>query len=374
MSVSPLEPMRTNSRQASLPLLMPQWSRGQPEHLYEQSVAAEVHRHRRRLICNAARTLAVLYAVWFVMTRRDKRLSRQWGSTHLMKVLGACARLALGALGVHLSIRWDGLPEGACPTPAERLSTSDAAMFSIMPHGAYPLSMLALAVPRFRTEPRLMTWRLRLAGASVLYDIPVVRELLLLLGGREATESTMRGAFADGCSVAVNPGGIFEQVHTDHKQERVFVQARLGFLRIAMAAGKPVIPTYCFGENQLFHTYAFARPLQKWLLRKTRVGLPLFTGAWGLPFGAPLPTKTALVVGREVAVGPPNPSPTDEQVEEVFGRYVAEVRRLFDAHAHEHLPPDVVARGLTIERIGKGGVTVPVAVPPPAPLGAPSRL
>ena len=52
----------------------------------------------------------------------------------------------------------------------------------------------------------------------------------------------MTRLLSDGCSVAVNPGGLHEQVMTDHTQEQVFMQKRLGFIRIAMAAGKPIVP------------------------------------------------------------------------------------------------------------------------------------
>ena len=327
---------------------------------------ARRRRWRRRLCAAIA-----LYAVWYVGTMRSKSSPRPWGSARALTVIAACARVMLGLLSVRLSMRWDGLEEGACPTASERLVTNDAAMFSIAPHGAYPLSMLALAVPAFQTDERLKSWKLRLAGASVLYQIPVVRELLLLLGGREATASTMHRCFADGCSVAVNPGGIYEQVHTDHTQEQIFVQKRLGFIRMAMAAGKPIIPTYCFGENQLFRTHrGLARPLQMWMLRKLRIGLPIFTGRWGVPFGPPLPTSTTLVVGREVDVGSPNPDPTDREVDEVFGRYVAELQRLFDKYAFQHLPAEVAMRGLRIERIGDGPVALPASasVPESAPV------
>jgi hypothetical protein len=214
-----------------MPLLLRQFSKG--------IAAREEPQNEYRLRRYVLRRLLVLYAAWFVLTMRDKSRAHQWGSTTVARVFGATARVVLGAFGVRSCMRFDGLPENTYPTVSERLVTSDAALFTIFPHGAYPLSMLALCVPAFRTDPALSTFRLRLAGASVLYSVPVVRELLLLLGGREASEPTMRRCFAEGCSVALCPGGIYEQVHTDHTQEQVFVQKRLGFIRCARAAGKP---------------------------------------------------------------------------------------------------------------------------------------
>ena len=63
-----------------------------------------------------------------------------------------------------------------------------------------------------------------------------------------------------------------------------------------------------------------------------------------------------LVIGREVAVGPPNTEPTEAEIEAVFERFMAELRRIFDENAAKYLPADVAARGLRIERIGVGVV------------------
>jgi len=128
---------------------------------------------------------------------------------------------------------------------------------------------------------------------------------------------------------------------------------------------RSLVPAYCFGENQLFTMFGFARTLQLWVLRKLRVGLPLFTGKWGLPFGPPLPTHTMLVIGREVAVGPPNADPTEAEIEAVFERFVAELWRIFDENAAKYLPADVAARGLRVERIGVGVVNRSASPPPP---------
>ena len=39
-------------------------------------------------------------------------------------------------------------------------------------------------------------------------------------------------------------------------------------------------------------------------------------------------------------------------MEETYGRYVAEVTRIFDANAKRLLPADVAAKGIKIMRIG----------------------
>ena len=317
--------------------------------------AAQRRRQRIRRVC---RVLIALYAAWLVKSWNDKTLTRHWGSRRAALVLGSICKWALAACGVSLTMAFSGVSDGSWPAAGEVGGRKSGAVFTVAPHGVGTVAMLSLGGPLFRTNPALMTYNLRLAGASILFRIPILRELLLLLGGREATRSTIRSLLADGCCVAVNPGGIHEQVHTSHRQEAVYAQERLGFVRLAMAAGKPIIPSYCFGENQLFRTTAALRPLQLWILRKLRIGLPLFSGVLGIPFGPPLPTRCSIVVGHEVSTGPPNADPSEEQVEEVFERYCAEIRQIFSEHAHKYLPPEVAARGLRIERIGSGVVDV----------------
>jgi hypothetical protein len=77
---------------------------------------------------------------------------------------------------------------------------------------------------------------------------------------------------------AVNPGGVFEQTNTRHDREQIFVQPRLGFIRLALRHKLAIVPSYCFGENQLFTTYPAMAEARKWMARKFRVGLPLFIG------------------------------------------------------------------------------------------------
>ena len=92
-------------------------------------------------------------------------------------------------------------------------------------------------------------------------------------------------------------------------------------------------------------------------MRRWRLGAPLYTGRFGLPF-LPLPaarrTHVTVVVGKPVEVGKARPNPTDAEVDAVFEAYCDELARLFEKNAPRLLPPDVAARGLRIERVGHG--------------------
>ena len=74
----------------------------------------------------------------------------------------------------------------------------------------------------------------------------------------------------------------------------------------------------------------------------------IVTGHWGLPWIVPKATDIHVCWGRAVSVGKPNAEPTDEQVNDVFASYQAELRRLFDESKDQCLPADVAACGLEV--------------------------
>lgn len=295
---------------------------------------------------------AALYCVWCVYTDRHKSDGREWGSTHLSRGLGAVCGKLMNLLGVTSKIVFtdDGL-SGQCIGAGS-------------PHGAFPVTQMCFALFEFRNSKRFETFKLRSAGASVLFYCPLLRELLLLLGVRDAGRANLQNLLNSGYSVAVCPGGIWEMVNTRHDQEQLFLQRNLGFIRLAMRHGLPIVPIYTFGENQLFTVHTPLRALRLWIANHLWVGLPLVTGRFGLP-GIPHPTAVTHVVGRAVPTGAANPHPTVAELEKVFESYVAEMDRIFRLHAPACLPPDIAAKGLRVEWRGHSVRYVGIDNPPP---------
>ncbi|KAL1521998.1 hypothetical protein AB1Y20_021643 [Prymnesium parvum] len=283
--------------------------------------------------------LASTYLLWLLATWRDKRRLEAWGPQFLRRAVqrlwfDQLMRIA-GVTG-HLRI---GL------TPAQ-LRALTPCVVTCSPHGAFAVGLLCFHANTLREDPLLRLIRAVPVGASVLFKIPLLRDLLLLLGVREATPATCDAILQSGRSVALNPGGIWEQVHTSHRREVLHLQPGLGFIRLAMRHGVPLVPTYGFGENQLYESYGeWTLPLRQWIADRFRVGIPLVRGRYCSPL--PLPTKHTLVVGRPVPTGPPNLNPTKLEVEEVLGRWEEALRELFNENK-DLLPAEVAREGLTI--------------------------
>jgi hypothetical protein len=193
--------------------------------------------------------------------------------------------------------------------------------------------------------------------ASLLLNVPGLAEFLLLCGARSGDSKTFGGLLAKGRTVAIQPGGLIEQVNTNHEKEVLYFPPKLGFIRIAIKQGVPLLPTYAFGENQLFLTSSWTRRLNVWFYKHLHTGSLVVLGLFGIPNSPVLPNPLMLPryqtgvhvrYGEPVEVGEADPNPSEEKVNEVFDRYKAALQKLFDTHKDKLLPKEVAAQGLTI--------------------------
>lgn len=180
-------------------------------------------------------------------------------------------------------------------------------IFGVGPHGihGFGLSMLAdesAGSPFYKTFPFL---RGKLVGlvATVLFRVPIVRELFLLSGYRDASRSTCKRALKEGNSLYLIVGGEAESLLSRPGRDDVVLagKGRKGLIRLALETGAPLVPVHTFGNSDTYNTSFFLYGLRKWLSKKYRVCLPLFTGRWW----SPMPFNVKLTV----AVGAPVPLP-----------------------------------------------------------------
>ena len=191
--------------------------------------------------------------------------------------------------------------------------------------------------------------------APILFNIPILGEHFMMANARPVDKRSLECILShkNGRTIAVQPGGIKEQAATLHDQEQAFFPKRRGFIRLAIKHQTPLMPLYIFGENQLYRRVRGLEWLTNIIYRATGLTLPIFTGKFGLPLCISLPfaTKVHIRYGAAVEVGPQADEPSDERVNEVFERYVAELQRLFAAHSSTCLPQNVAANGLKIVRL-----------------------
>uniref|UniRef100_A0A7S1F4Z8 Acyltransferase n=1 Tax=Noctiluca scintillans TaxID=2966 RepID=A0A7S1F4Z8_NOCSC len=193
--------------------------------------------------------------------------------------------------------------------------------------------------------------------APVLFKIPIFGDALLMVNARRVAKPVVEGLLNQGRQIAIQPGGVKEQLQSRHDQEIAFFPANLGFIRMAIKFQRHLLPVYIFGENQIFRRLEGLDGVFDKIFRSSGVPVPALSGKLGLPFLGLMPRSGNIHVrwGRHIDPGPAEDEPSDSRVEEVFGRYLAEIQRIFDENAFNCLPPEVAAKGLLIKRVPGAG-------------------
>ena len=176
---------------------------------------------RRRLLI----LFVLLYAAWFMYSQRARHRSGVWGP-RWAALFAANVCLAIGrACGLTFTVAYE---------EDDKLRAKHRGLVAAVgPHGVFPLAMLGFGAFKFRQdlkdcgigEPGLIDLNARFAGASIVFTVPIIRELLFLMGVRDANRTTLKKLLNAGHTIAIQPGGIWEMVMTDSSQVRARAHA-----------------------------------------------------------------------------------------------------------------------------------------------------
>lgn len=204
-------------------------------------------------------------------------------------------------------------------------------VFACFPHACfsdYRVSMdgiLDQALPHVWKNTRTL-------AASVLFRLPVCREIALWTGAIDARRSVAEALLDRGRSFIVLPGGEAEQIRTIHGKERVYLNSRKGFIKLALQKNVPVVPMYVFGASDYYYTSNAFFGLRELLRKRTGVCIPLGVGFLGSLI-CPMPVKTTLTFGKPISFTVKEPSaPTNEEVDDAHAAFCVALRELFDEH------------------------------------------
>lgn len=199
-------------------------------------------------------------------------------------------------------------------------------IFVEFPHGVFPLGFMLSATI---VQKVLTGLRVEGAIASILFRIPVLAQLCHWFGSRPATTGNIHKLLDQG-SAGLMAGGIAEIFLSSREHEKVYLKKRKGFVKIALQRGAPLVPIYYFGNTQLLD-FAGGPAMQK-VSRSLRMSLLLFYGRWYLP--VPYQVPITMVIGEPMEVEQVD-NPTDEQINQLHERFVAELHKLFDEYKHK---------------------------------------
>jgi 1-acyl-sn-glycerol-3-phosphate acyltransferase len=214
----------------------------------------------------------------------------------------------------------------------QKLDPAKQYIFGFHPHGILILSRIATYGGNW--EKMFPDNAVRLLGATAVFYVPLAREICLWLNAVDASRSTAEKVLRSGKSVMVYPGGIPEIFLTepDSKDNKVMLNKRLGFVKLAIRHGAELVPVFTFGEKWLYNVWKPSENAVSLARKVLKIPIILFWGrflwlpkslpkekAFGVVYGKPIPTS-------KIA------EPSDEEVQAVHALYVAEIERLFEQY------------------------------------------
>jgi hypothetical protein len=131
-------------------------------------------------------------------------------------------------------------------------SDDKARLYLWHPHG---IQVISLLVHRFWVSSPLypILSKCKIASHSLIFKIPILRELALLLGFIPATKAHINHYLKSGSSVCLVPGGVKEMSYCVGEKDEVsknklYIGARKGFIKFGEKY--ELVPIYVHGEQQ----------------------------------------------------------------------------------------------------------------------------
>ena len=210
------------------------------------------------------------------------------------------------------------------------------AIFGLHPHGLFPIGQLSNVTLHNCGKkeianicPQLEKNNVVGVAASFCFYVPIMRELMLLLGIMDCSRPNVDKALKDGKTIAVFMGGAKESKYSGLGRADLVIRKRRGIFEMAIENGIPLVPSYTFGENDLFTAYDFdIFGIFAFLQRCTGICWPRGIPTFLLP-------EFIMIVGKPIMVTKINKGEyTYENVNELREKYITEITALFNRHKH----------------------------------------
>ncbi|NWZ27196.1 MOGT2 acyltransferase, partial [Asarcornis scutulata] len=185
---------------------------------------------------------------------------------------------------------------------------------------------------------------------SMWFRVPFLRDYLMaggLVSSDKESASHVLQRPGGGNLLTIIVGGAQEALDARPGSYTLLLKNRKGFVRVAIEQGTPLVPTFSFGENDLFEQVSnpkgsWLRRLQHRLQQVMGVSLPLFhaRGIFQYSFGLiPYRRPISTVVGKPIPVQKKY-KPSEEEVDRVHQKYLEELCKLFEEHKAKYNVPE----------------------------------
>ena len=260
------------------------------------------------------------YLIYSFCTRDELKFGSPWPSFSQNFV-------AFNYLRKYLDLEFAPLPEKL--KRAEK-AQEQPFVFAVFPHGTNSDFRILMDGILHTVLPSVAD-KVRVLSASVLFRIPLVREIAMWTRCVDARRSVAEGLLDNQYSILVLPGGMDEQLVTQYQTETIYLRKRKGFIKLAMRKGVPVVPVYVFGTSDHFVTSNSCFKARHWIMKNLKMCIPLARGLVGS--ACPLPVKTTIVMGEPISYSPKIAGqPTQDEIDSAHCDFIKAVVTLFDEH------------------------------------------
>lgn len=205
-------------------------------------------------------------------------------------------------------------------------------LIAAVPHGVVPLGSIITGAYIRQFLPSLNS---TVAIASILFKMPILRQVFMWGGCIPATKSLMAKSLAnEGDKVCVMSGGIAELFLSSRKREQLYLLKRRGFVRLAIETNAELVPMYIFGQTNMFDQVATSGGYMMRVSRYLSASLTYFWGQLFLPI--PFSTSVTTVVGTPIPVVSPINDTEDAMlhaVEKMHAEFITSIKDLYRLHA-----------------------------------------
>lgn len=107
------------------------------------------------------------------------------------------------------------------------------------------------------------------------FRVPGLRDLLVRLGGAYGSAANGRRALRRGELVVCYPGGAREVLKSEDEKYRCLWERSVGFVRLAVATGAPIVPFAAAGVDDTFQILRKIEGSGQWLMGDRKYDLPV---------------------------------------------------------------------------------------------------